>query len=390
MLIIKNGTIHTMTGKTYRKGDVLIDGQRIKSVGENIPAGLWSGHDVNIIDAGGLHVYPGFIDAHSHIGITEEKKGKAGDDCNEVTNPITPCLRAIDAINPMDSAFHNAIAAGITAAMVGPGSANPIGGQFALIKTDGRRIDNMIVKAPAAMKIAFGENPKTNYGSIGTIPSTRMAIASLIREELFNARQYYRDKMACQRDGSDFEESFSMECYVPLFEKRIPLKAHVHRVDDIFTAIRIAKEFDLLLTLDHCTEGHLIADDIFESGYPAIVGPSLASRTKIEVKSSDFMTAGVLNKSGVLVALTTDHPVSRIQYLPICAGLAAKEGMGKEEALMAITINAARICGAADRIGTIEAGKDADIVVYDGSPLEIFSKAVYTLINGQVVYKSNA
>lgn len=161
-------------------------------------------------------------------------------------------------------------------------------------------------------------------------------------------------------------------------------------MDDIFTAIRIAKEFDLLLTLDHCTEGHLIADDIFESGYPAIVGPSLASRTKIEVKSSDFMTAGVLNKSGVLVALTTDHPVSRIQYLPICAGLAAKEGMGKEEALMAITINAARICGVADRIGTIEAGKDADIVVYDGNPLEIFSKAVYTLINGQVVYKSNA
>ncbi len=390
MLIIKNGTIHTMAGKTYRRADVLIDGQRIKSVGENIPSNMWSGHDINIIEADGLHVYPGFIDAHSHIGITEEKKGKAGDDCNEVTNPITPCLRAIDAINPMDSAFHNAIAAGITAAMVGPGSANPIGGQFALIKTDGRRIDNMIVKAPAAIKIAFGENPKTNYGSIGTIPSTRMAIASLIREELFNARQYYRDKIASQREGSDFQESFSMECYMPLFEKSIPLKAHVHRVDDIFTAIRIAREFDLPLTLDHCTEGHLVADDIFESGYPAIVGPSLASRTKIEVKSSDFMTAGVLNKAGVLVALTTDHPVSRIQYLPICAGLAAKEGMGEEDALMAITINAARICGVADRMGTIESGKDADMVIYDGSPLEIFSKAVYTLINGQVVYKSDA
>ena len=290
-----------------------------------------------------------------------------------------PAVRSIDAINPMDSAFHNALAVGITGVMVGPGSANPIGGQFAFIKTHGRRVDDMIVLAPSAIKIAFGENPMTNYGLNGNTPSSRMGIASLIREELTKARQYFRD-------GS--QGTFIMECYRDLFEGRIPLKAHVHRADDIFTAMRIAKEFELGLTLDHCTEGHLIADAIAESGYPAIVGPSLANRSKDEVRNSDFKTPGILQKAGVLVALTTDHPVTRIQYLPLCAGLAVKEGMSEWAALRAITIDAARICRVDHRLGSLKEGKDADIVIYDGNPLEIASSVKYTLVNGEIAWQA--
>lgn len=333
-----------------------------------------------VLNVEGMHVFPGFIDAHSHIGIAEEKMTVQGDESNEGTNPITPCMRAIDAVNPMDSAFHNAIAAGITGVMVGPGSSNPIGGQFAFIKTDGRRIDDMIVLAPAAIKIAFGENPMSNYGVNGNIPSTRMGIASLIREELFLARQYFDSNNAGQED-------FCMECYRDLFEGRIPLKAHVHRADDIFTAIRIAQEFGLGLTLDHCTEGHLVAEEIAASGFPAIVGPSLASRSKKEVSASDFKTPGILRKAGVTVALTTDHPVSRIQYLPLCAALAAKEGLSEQDALRAITIDAARISRVDHRLGSLKVGKDADLVICDGSPLKIATSVMVTVIDGRIVWK---
>ena len=379
MLLIQNGTLHTMEAQGVIRADLLTRGNQIAQISTHIDLP----DKARVIDARGMHVYPGLIDAHSHIGISEEKAGKQGDDCNEGTNPLTPCLRAIDAINPMDSAFHNAIAAGITGAMVGPGSANAIGGQFAFIKTDGRRIDDMVVLAPAAVKLAFGENPKFNYGVNGNMPSTRMGIASLIREEFFLARQYFD---SLQAGGGP--RTFRMESYRQLFDGSIPIKAHVHRTDDIFTAIRIAKEFGLGLTLDHCTEGHLIADEIAESGFPAIIGPSLASRSKNEVSQSDFKTAGVLNKAGVLVALTTDHPVSRIQHLPLCAALAAKEGLGEEEALRAITINAARICRVDARLGSLRVGKDADIAIFDGSPLLIASSVRATIINGKPVYVS--
>lgn len=374
MLLIQNGLIFLVETKQQINADLLVDNGKIIKIAKNIKPST----NMKIIDASGLNVYPGFIDAHSHIGIAEEKKTSQGDESNEGTNPITPCVRAIDAINPMDSAFHNALAAGITGVMVGPGSSNAIGGQFAFIKTHGRRIDDMIVLAPSAMKLAFGENPMTNYGTNGNIPSTRMGIASLIREELTLAKQYF--------SGSN-NQTFCMECYRDVFEGKIPLKAHVHRADDIFTAIRIAKEFGLELTLDHCTEGHLIADAIAESGYPAIVGPSLASRNKNEVSSSDFKTPGILEKAGVLVALTTDHPVSRIQYLPLCAGLAVKEGMSQWGALRAITIDAARICRVDHRLGSLKEGKDADIVIYEGNPLEIASSVKYTIVNGVIAWQ---
>lgn len=374
MLLVQNGLLYTMESEQPVQADLLIRDGKIAEIKRHIKAE----ESMQIIDAKGLRVFPGFIDAHSHLGIAEEKSSLQSDESNEGTNPVTPCLRAIDAINPMDSAFHNALATGVTAVLAGPGSANAIGGQFAFIKTHGRRVDDMVVMAPAAIKIAFGENPMTNYGCNGNIPSTRMAIASLIREELFHARQYF--------DANPAQKDFSMECYRELFEGRIPLKAHVHRADDIFTAIRIAKEFGLGLTLDHCTEGLLIAEEIAESGFPAIIGPSLASRTKEEVGLSDFKTAGILRRAGVLVALTTDHPVSRIQHLPLCAALAAKEGMREWDALRAITIDAARIARVDQRMGSLKPGKDADIVIYDGSPLEIASSVRYTLINGEIVW----
>ena len=376
MLLIQNGLLHTMESEKPREAELLIrDGKIAK-----IAASIHIEKDMQVFDASGLHVYPGLIDAHSHIGIAQEKTTSQGDDTNEGTTPVTPCMRAIDAINPMDSAFHNAIATGITGVMVGPGSANPIGGQFAFIKTDGRRIDDMIVLAPAAIKIAFGENPMTNYGPNGNMPSTRMGIASLIREELFKAQQYF----ANEQEGQ--QKDFTLECYRDLFAGKIPLKAHVHRADDIFTAIRIAKEFGLGLTLDHCTEGHLIAEAIAESGYPAIVGPTLASRSKDEVAQSDFKTPGILKRAGVQVALTTDHPVSRIQQLPLCAALAAKEGWDEYEALRAITIDAAKICRVDHRVGSLKAGKDADLIICDGSPLDIRTTVKATFIEGRQIW----
>lgn len=374
MLLIQNGLLYTMESDVPLRADMLIKDGKIAEIAPDITPT----ENMEIFDAKNLLVFPGFIDAHSHIGIAEERTSGQGDESNEGTNPITPCLRAVDAINPMDSAFHNALAAGITGALVGPGSANAIGGQFAFIKTHGRRADDMIVLAPAAIKLAFGENPMKNYGTNGNIPSTRMGIASLIREEFYLARQYFE---------SNQSGTFGMECYRDLFEGKIPLKAHVHRADDIFTAIRIAKEFGLGLTLDHCTEGHLIAEEIAESGFPAIVGPTLASRTKEEVSLSDFKTPGILQKAGVTVALTTDHPVSRIQHLPLCAALSVKEGMDKFGALRAITIDAARICRVDSRLGSLKPGKDADIAIFDGDPFEIASSVRATIINGRIVWR---
>lgn len=376
MLLIQNGVLFTMEAEKPMKADLLLKDGKIEMIASHIAPT----QQMQVIDAKEMCVLPGFIDAHSHIGISEEKTGGQGDDCNEDSNPVTPSLRAIDAINPMDSAFHNALAEGITGAMVGPGSSNAIGGQFAFIKTHGKRIDDMIVLAPAAMKIAFGENPKTDFGQKGSMPTSRMGIADLIRREFYLARQYF------SRENQS-EQEYDMECYRELFEKKIPLKAHVHRADDIFTAIRIADEFDLDMTLDHCTEGHLIADEIAKSGYPAIVGPTLAARSKIEVSKSDFKTAGILHKAGVRVALTTDHPVSRIQHLPLCAALAAREGLGEMAALQSITIDAARICCVEHRLGSIKVGKDADLIIYRGNPLEVGSTIYRTIINGKVVWE---
>ncbi len=386
MLLIKNGKILTMAEKTYEQGSILIKDGKIAFVGEQADVSI--GEEDMIIDAKGLWVMPGIIEAHCHIGITEEKEGQEHDDSNETTLPVTPYIRALDAVNPMDAAFHNAIQAGITSVMVGPGSSNVVGGQFLFMKTQGRVIDDMVVKEPAAMKVAFGENPKSAYKDLNTPPASRMTIAAMLREELFLAKQYQKKKER-SKDGEEFEEDFRMEAWLPVLEGEIPLKAHVHRADDIITAIRIAKEYHLKLTLDHCSEGHIIADEIKNSGYPAIIGPGMSCRNKLEIKNVDFKTPGVLAKKGVKVAITTDHPVTLIQYLPICAGLAAKKGLGVEEGLKAITINAAQICQVDKRVGSLEVGKDADIAIFTGNPMEVFTHTVYTIIDGVVVYQWN-
>lgn len=393
MLII-NGKIYTMAGSVYEKGYVRTKGKLITEVGPMDDAMIKKLSDSRrkdgegectedeILDAKGGWVLPGLIEAHAHIGMTEEKSGAIGDDCNEQTNPIYPGLRAVDAVNPLDPAFHDAIQAGITSVMTGPGSADVVGGQFVFMKTQGRCVDEMIVKSPAAMKVAFGENPKTSFGDQGMCPSTRMGTAYMLRKELFQASQYLEQ----QEKGTLETKDFDLEPWIPVLKKEIPMKAHAHRADDIFTAIRIAREFDVDITIDHCTDGHLIAPQIAKSGYPAIVGTDLTSRNKVEVEYMNFKTAGILAEAGVKIAITTDHPVALIQYLPICAGYAVKYGLPMEEGLKALTIYPAQICRVDDRVGSLEPGKDADIAIYDGNPMEVFTRTLYTIVDGVVVY----
>ncbi|MBP2071860.1 amidohydrolase [Thermoanaerobacterium butyriciformans] len=385
MYLLKGGKVLTMAGKNYDKADVLIDDGKILDVGEEIIAPL----DAEVIDVSGLTVMPGMIDAHCHLGMWENAVGFEGADGNEETDPITPQLRAIDGINPMDKYFQEAYEAGVTTAVTGPGSANVIGGQFAAIKTYGKRIDDMIIKEPIAVKVAFGENPKSVYNEQHKMPMTRMGIAALLRQELVKAKEYIEDM---ERYADDDEKrpsrDLGLEVLAKVLKREIPLKAHAHRADDIFTALRIAKEFNVDITLDHCTEGHLIVDYLVKENAKVIVGPSLSERSKVELSNLTFKTPGILSKAGLDVAIMTDHPVIPLNYLPICAGLAVREGMDEMEALKAITINPAKIVGISDRVGSIEKGKDADIAVFDGSPIEIKTKTKFVFVNGQLVYEA--
>ena len=380
MLII-NGKIFTMTGKPVDCGYIRTEGKVITEVGTMSSLDKRQKGE-EVLDVDGAWVLPGLIEAHAHIGISEEKWGAIGDDCNELTNPVTPALRAIDAVNAMDPAFHDAIKAGITSVMTGPGSSNVVGGQFVFMKTQGRCVDNMAILNPAAMKAALGENPKTTYGEQGNCPATRMGEAALLRRTLLEAVQYQKDKERGRRDREDFEK----EPWMPVLQRVIPMKVHAHRADDILTAIRIAKEFNIDITIDHGTEAHLIVDEVKASGFPVIVGTDLTSRSKLEVQNMNFKTNKILAEAGVLIAVTTDHPVALIQYLPLCAGLAVKEGLPMEEGLKAITINPAKICRVEQRVGSLEAGKDADIAIFTGNPMEVFTKTLYTIIDGEIIY----
>jgi len=343
------------------------------------------------VDAKGCLVTPGLVEGHCHIGMWEEGIGFEGEDGNEDVEPITPQLRAIDAINPMDMAFQDALEGGVTTVVTGPGSANVIGGQFLAMKTFGKRVDNMVIKDPVAMKIAFGENPKRVYDEQHKSPVTRMAIAALLRETLFEALQYKEDLDASETDPDrrpDFD--IKLDALIPVMRKEIPLKAHVHRADDIFTALRIAKEFELDITLEHCTEGHLIVDELAEEGKSCLIGPTLGSRSKYELRNISFDTPKILVSKGIKIAIITDAGVIPIQYLSMCAGLAVKAGLSEQEAWKAITINPAEIIGIADRVGSIEEGKDADIIIFKGNPLtDLGYETVMTMIEGQVVYKNS-
>jgi len=394
MLLITNGKIIAMTGQTFEKGYILADEGKIIELGnmEDMPAiSAISEKRVEVVDAEGGYVLPGLIDAHCHVGMWEDSVGFEGDDGNEATDPVTPQLRAIDGVYYADRSFTEARENGVTTVVTGPGSANVIGGQFAALKTYGRRIEEMIVKEPVAMKVAFGENPKTVYNEKRQMPMTRMATAALLRENLMKAAEYKQQLEDYNKDrenNSKPDFDMKMEALLKVINREIPLKAHAHRADDILTAIRIAKEFNLRLTIEHCTEGHLIKDILAEEGVAAIVGPSLTDRSKPELRNQSLKTPGILSESGVKVAIMTDHPCIPIQYLSLCAAMAVREGMDDYEAMKAITINAAEITGIGDRVGSLEKGKDADIVVFSGHPFELKTKVILTVINGNIVYKA--
>ena len=384
MLLIKNGYIKTMAGADIPNGCVLIgDDGKIAAVAAEIAETA----DMTVIDAQNRLVTPGCIDAHCHIGLDNSAMRWEGKDFNEVSDPITPHLRAIDSINPIDETFSNAIRCGVTSAVTGPGSANVVCGTFAAIKLVGKRVDDMIIKNPAAMKCAFGENPKGVHGqSRSKAPYTRMATAAMLRELLFQTRNYVEAKEAGEKPKFDMK----LEAMIPVIKKEIPLKAHAHRADDIFTSIRIAKEFDVLLTLDHCTEGALIAEDLAKEGYAAFVGPSFGAKTKIELRNKDFATVGALHAAGVPISIITDAPVIPLEHLPMCAGFAVKAGLPYEEAWKAITINPAVQTGIGDRVGSLEAGKDGDVVIWNADPLtEIGVTAYTTVVDGKIVYSEN-
>ena len=382
MLLIKNGCIYTMGKAGVLHGDILIDKGLIKAVGKDLYI-----EGAKVFNALGYSIYPGLVEAHCHLGLHESSIQFEGNDVNESSDPITPHVRAIDGINPMDETVRLACANGVTTVCAGPGSANVIGGTFTTYKTTGHVIDKMILKDNIAMKVAFGENPKRVYQNSKI--KTRMQTAAYLRESLFKTKEYLAKKEAAGDDMSKRPPfDIKLEAMIPVIQKKIPLKIHAHRADDILSAIRIVKEFDLLCTLDHCTEGHLILDEVKASGFPVLVGPSLGNKSKFELKEKSFKTPGILNKAGIKVAIITDSPVIPEEYLSLCAALAVKHGMDEMEALKAITIYPAQILGISDRVGSIENGKDADLLFVKGNLLSYDAKVVKTMINGEIVYES--
>ena len=386
MLVIKNARLLTMTENGSFVGDIRIDGGKIAEIAQNVDT---TGCDV--FDAEGMYAMPGIIDAHSHIGMWEDGMGREGSDGNEATNPVTPEMRSIDGINPFDRCFKEAVACGVTTAVTGPGSANVVGGTFVAMKLYGRSMDEMILKFPVAMKAAFGENPKRVYGDKAT-PATRMAIAAILRKALAGALDYAKKIENAKDDPSKMpERDLGKEALLPVIRRELPLKIHCHRADDILTAIRIAKEFNVRFTLDHCTEGYLIPDllkeTIEETGAGIIIGPLLTDRSKIELRNVSFSAPKALYDAGIDFAMMTDHPVIPEQYLPVCAALAVREGLPEDAALRSITINAARLTGIDDRVGSLEVGKDADIAVFSGHPLDFRSRCVLCTVDGQVAHR---
>ncbi len=380
MLCIKNGKVHDAIHREPFLGDILVEDGKIKAIGENLEAG----EGTAVIDAGGLDVYPGFVEAHGHIGLDGYGIGYEGMDYNEMNDIVTPHLRGIDGVKPLDAAFPKAAAAGVTCVCVGPGSANVLGGTFTTIKTVGKRVDDMVVRDGVAMKCAFGENPKRVYRD--KKDSSRMTTAALLREMLFKTREYLEKKEAAGDDVSK-RPAFDMklEALIPVLRGEIPLKAHAHATEDIFAALRIAREFGVKITLEHVTERHLIAEELAAENVPLAVGPTLTSASKFELRNKSWTTPGVLAAAGCQVSIITDSPVIPQEYLPLCAGLAVQAGMDPFAALQAITINPAKHAGIADRVGSLEVGKDADIVITQGCPFEISCVVKCVLIDGKAV-----
>ncbi|MBE5801988.1 MAG: amidohydrolase [Clostridiales bacterium] len=379
MLLIKNGLIHNAIDREPFVADLLVDGTKIVKIEKDIVC-----EDAQVFDATGLEVYPGFVEAHCHTGLDGHGIGYEGADYNEMGDIIACHLRGIDAIEPRDEMLKEAREAGVTTLCAGPGSANVLGGTFVAYKPVGVRIDDMIIKAEVAMKCAFGENPKRCYRDKGD--SSRMTTAAKLREMLFKAREY---QQKLERAAGDPEKApafdMKLNALLPVMRKEIPLKAHAHQADDFFTALRIAREFDVDITLEHVTEGHLVPDELAKENVMLAVGPTLTHASKFELRNKSWETPGVLAKAGCHVSIITDAPVIPQKYLPLCAGLAVKAGMDPFDALRAITINPAEHVGVADRVGSLTVGKDADIVITDGSPFEVSTEVKAVFINGRQI-----
>jgi imidazolonepropionase-like amidohydrolase len=393
-IAIKNARVLPMTqdssGKTqvFEKGVVLIgDDGKIQAVGSESDVQIPDG--AQVVDAVGRVITPGLIDAHTHVGIGEMAVGREGADTNESTEPVTPQVRAIDATYPGDLAFADALAAGITSVNVMPGSGNVIGGQAVLLKTYGTLIDQMVLKSPSGLKAAMGENPKRNFGDQKKMPSTRLGVAALMRENLVKAANYLQKREASElaNDPSKpFERDLKMEAIGMVLRKEIPMRWHAHRSDDIMTALRIRDEFGFDMILDHATEAHLLADELIKRNIPAVVGPNMTAKYKVELRNRTLSTPGILVRAGVKVALTTDHWVVPVQYLPVSLMLAVKEGLDRDEALKLVTVNPAEIMGVGDRVGSLKPGTDADLVIWSGDPLDLYQRPITVYVNGQAVY----
>jgi imidazolonepropionase-like amidohydrolase len=387
-IAITGGRVVPIEGEPIAGGTVLVRDGKIASVegpGFAVPA------DVDVVDAAGKWVLPGFVDAHAHAGVHEEAEGWAGDDTNERTTPVTAQVRAIDGINPADLGFRDAIMGGVLAVNVNPGSANPIGGQTAAIKCWGRSVDDMVMREPAGLKSALGENPKRVYGERKETPATRLGTAAVIRGA-FVAAQNYQAKLAAAQGAAGtpqnvVERDLGLEALGRVLRREIPWRQHCHRADDIATAMRMAREFGYNLVIDHGTEAHLLAGQIAAASIPVVIGPLFTSRSKVELRNRSLANPGRLAAAGVTIAITTDHPVVPIHFLIHQATLAVKEGLDPETALRAVTINPARIIGCADRIGSLSAGKDADVVIWSGDPLDVMSRAERAYVNGREVYR---
>jgi imidazolonepropionase-like amidohydrolase len=379
MLTIEHGKIFTITRGIINDGFVLVEGVMIKEISDRPFKG-----NFDKIDATGKLVFPGFIDAHSHLGLFALESSGEGFDGNEMSNPSTAAMRAIDAINPQDPAYKDAISAGITTVFTGPGSGNVIGGQSVIMRTYGNIVDDMIIRNPAGLKCAFGENPKRVYREKGQLPSTRMGTAKVFRETLSKAKQYHENKK--KKKKVDFD--LNMEAFLPIFDHKIPLRIHSHRADDIVTAVRIAKhEFGLDIRIEHGTDSVRVRDFLAKEKVPVITGPLLDVSPKVETRSASFENPTKLVEAGVLTALMTDHPVIPIQYLPIQTGIVAYQGgLGEEKALELITINAAKILEIDKDYGSIEKGKVANISIYSGHPFSTTGKCECVIAEGEVVF----
>lgn len=383
MLLIQNARLLTMDEKDYLDGgDLLVDGGKIVAVGTDLPAA-----GATVMNAKGLYALPGIVDAHCHVGLAEDSIGKAGEDINEMTDPVTPGMRGLDGINPEDRCFADALASGVTLVATGPGSANVVGGQFVAMRTFGKALRDMVVKEPLALKTAFGENPKRVYGGQKQAPYTRMATAAILRQALVDAQSYQR-KMALEDPDKRPDRNLGKDILVQALTGALRVKAHAHRADDIMTALRIREEFGLDMSIEHCTEGWRILDALAAANVPVILGPLLSDRSKEELRNLTFEAPALFHRAGVRFAMMTDHPVIPLEYLSVCAALSVRAGLPEREALRSVTLNGAWAIGLDDRFGSLTPGKEADFALYEGHPLDARVRVRKVFVRGELAYEN--